>query len=672
MKRFILFITTALIPFTGIYAQKHGINEQYMDKKVRPQDDFYNYVNGNWMKNTQIPSDRSRWGSFDQLREFTDSISLTILKKSINQKYLKGSEQQKIKDLYNSFMNMDARNKQGITPIYPYLTKVDQVKNISDLQKLLIEFTPLGMNPFYEYSVQSDLNNSNKNAVYLNDVTLGLGRDYYQKNDEKSKKTLQDYTNYLSKLFKVIGYKQPDKTASDIVAFEKQLASNLLTVEQIRNAQLQNNPYSFTSLSNLSKNINLTDYFLKLGVQVDTVIIPEKKYFENLDKNLTAQNISLLKDYIKISIVRNAANSLTKELDDIHFDFYGKTLSGQLEQRSMEKRALTSINSLVGEAFGKLYVAEVFPEEAKRNAKELIEYLKKSFAIHINNLKWMSQPTKQKALDKLSKFMVKIGYPDKWKDYSNLEIKSIEEGGSYFQNQLNAVVFNYQRNKNKIDKPVDKTEWLMSPQTVNAYYNPSYNEIVFPAAILQPPFYDYTADAAVNFGGIGAVIGHEISHGFDDSGSQFDGDGNLKDWWTPMDKEKFEAATQALEKQFNTYEPVLGLHINGKLTLGENIADLGGVAIAYDALQLYLKDKGNPGKIDNYTPEQRYFLSWATIWRTKNKDEALINQIKTDPHAPGYYRAMAPLENVEGFYKAFNVQKGDKMFKPKKERIIIW
>jgi putative endopeptidase len=672
MKRFILFITTALIPFTGIYAQKHGINEQYMDKKVRPQDDFYNYVNGNWMKNTQIPSDRSRWGSFDQLREFTDSISLTILKKSINQKYLKGSEQQKIKDLYNSFMNMDARNKQGITPIYPYLTKVDQVKNISDLQKLLIEFTPLGMNPFYEYSVQSDLNNSNKNAVYLNDVTLGLGRDYYQKNDEKSKKTLQDYTNYLSKLFKVIGYKQPDKTASDIVAFEKQLASNLLTVEQIRNAQLQNNPYSFTSLSNLSKNINLTDYFLKLGVQVDTVIIPEKKYFENLDKNLTAQNISLLKDYIKISIVRNAANSLTKELDDIHFDFYGKTLSGQLEQRSMEKRALTSINSLVGEAFGKLYVAEVFPEEAKRNAKELIEYLKKSFAIHINNLKWMSQPTKQKALDKLSKFMVKIGYPDKWKDYSNLEIKSIEDGGSYFQNQLNAVVFNYQRNKNKIDKPVDKTEWLMSPQTVNAYYNPSYNEIVFPAAILQPPFYDYTADAAVNFGGIGAVIGHEISHGFDDSGSQFDGDGNLKDWWTPMDKEKFEAATQALEKQFNAYEPVLGLHINGKLTLGENIADLGGVAIAYDALQLYLKDKGNPGKIDNYTPEQRYFLSWATIWRTKNKDEALINQIKTDPHAPGYYRAMAPLENVEGFYKAFNVQKGDKMFKPKKERIIIW
>lgn len=672
MRKFILFISTVLIPFIGIYAQKRAINEEYMDKKVRPQDDFYNYVNGNWMRTTQIPPDRSRWGSFDQLREFTDSVSLTILKKSINQNYLKGSERQKIKDLFTSFMDMDTRNKQGIAPIHPYLKKVDQVKNLSDLQNLLIEFTPLGMNPFYKYSVQSALNNSNKNAVYLDDVTLGLGRDYYQKNDEKSNKALQDYTIYLSKLLKIIGYNQPHETASKIVAFEKQLALNLLTVEQIRNVQLQNNPYSFTSLSKLSKNINLTDYLLKLGVVVDTVIVPEKKYFENLDENLNAHTISLVKDYIKISIVRSAANSLTKELDDINFDFYGKTLSGQLEQRSLEKRALTSINSLVGEAFGKLYVAEVFPEEAKRNAKELIEYLKKSFAIHINNLTWMSQPTKQKALDKLSKFTVKIGYPDKWKDYSHLEIKSIKEGGSYFQNQLNVIVFNYQRNKNKIGKPVDKTEWLMSPQTVNAYYNPSYNEIVFPAAILQPPFYDYTADAAVNFGGIGAVIGHEISHGFDDSGSQFDGDGNLKDWWTPMDKEKFETATQALEKQFNAYEPIPGLHINGKLTLGENIADLGGVAIAYDALQLYLKDKGNPGKISNYTPEQRYFLSWATIWRTKNKEEALVNQIKTDPHAPGYYRAIAPLENIEGFYKAFNIQKGDKMFKPKKERIIIW
>jgi putative endopeptidase len=672
MRKFILFIATVLIPFIGIYAQKRAINEEYMDKNVRPQDDFYNYVNGNWMRTTQIPPDRSRWGSFDQLREFTDSVSLTILKKSINQNYLKGSERQKIKDLFTSFMDMDTRNKQGIAPIHPYLKKVDQVKNLSDLQNLLIEFTPLGMNPFYKYSVQSALNNSNKNAVYLDDVTLGLGRDYYQKNDEKSNKALQDYTIYLSKLLKIIGYNQPHETASKIVAFEKQLALNLLTVEQIRNVQLQNNPYSFTSLSKLSKNINLTDYLLKLGVVVDTVIVPEKKYFENLDENLNAHTISLVKDYIKISIVRSAANSLTKELDDINFDFYGKTLSGQLEQRSLEKRALTSINSLVGEAFGKLYVAEVFPEEAKRNAKELIEYLKKSFAIHINNLTWMSQPTKQKALDKLSKFTVKIGYPDKWKDYSHLEIKSIKEGGSYFQNQLNVIVFNYQRNKNKIGKPVDKTEWLMSPQTVNAYYNPSYNEIVFPAAILQPPFYDYTADAAVNFGGIGAVIGHEISHGFDDSGSQFDGDGNLKDWWTPMDKEKFETATQALEKQFNAYEPIPGLHINGKLTLGENIADLGGVAIAYDALQLYLKDKGNPGKISNYTPEQRYFLSWATIWRTKNKEEALVNQIKTDPHAPGYYRAIAPLENIEGFYKAFNIQKGDKMFKPKKERIIIW
>ena len=672
MRKFIVFIATALIPLSGMHAQNHAINENYMDKKIRPQDDFYNYVNGNWMKNAQIPSDRSRWGSFDQLREFTDSVSLSILKKSIIQTYPKGSEGQKIKDLYSSFINMEERNKQGISPILPYLSKIDKIKNLSDLQNLLIEFTPLGMNPFYSYSVQSDLNNSNVNAVYLNDISLGLGRDYYQKNDDKSKKTLQEYKIYLSKLFKVIGHNDTDKTAADIVLFETKLASNLLTVEQIRNAQLQNNPYSLNDLSKLSKNINLKKYLSQLGVQVDTIIIPEKKYFENLDKNINPQNISLLKDFIKVSILRYAGDCLTKELDDINFDFYGKTLSGQVEQRAIEKRALSRINSLVGEAFGKLYVAEVFPEEAKENAKELINYLKKSFVIHIKDLTWMSQSTKEKALDKLNKFTVKIGYPDQWKDYSNLEIQSLQEGGSFFQNQLNAIVFNYNRDKNKIGKPVDKTEWFMSPQTVNAYYNPSYNEIVFPAAILQPPFYDYKADAAVNFGGIGAVIGHEISHGFDDSGSQFDGDGNLKDWWTPLDKEKFEAATKALEAQYNAYEPIPGLHINGKLTLGENIADLGGVAIAYDALKLYLKDKGNPGKIENYTPEQRYFLSWATIWRTKAKEEALANQIKTDPHAPGYYRAIAPLENVEGFYKAFNVKKGDKMFKPEKERIVIW
>lgn len=672
MKKVILIISAITIPTLGLFAQNNAINLQYMDKSVRPQDDFYNYVNGNWMKTTKIPADHSQWGSFNQLRETTDSISLQILKKSLNQKFPKGSEGQKIADIYASFMNMEVRNKQGIAPIKPYLDKVDKINNYNELQNLLVEFTPIGMNPFYEFYVDPSPNDSNKNMVYLDCVKLGLGRDYYQKNDEKSEQILKEYTHYLAQLLKIIGNKTPDVTASKLVNFEKQLALSLLTIEQIRDAKLQNNPYSIKDLSKLSKNTDFAKYFTDLEIKADTVIIPEKKYYENFDKNISSQKISLLKDFIKLEIIRKAAGSLTEELDNVNFNFNGKILHGQKEQRALDKRALTCINSLIGEAFGKLYVAEVFPEEAKVNAKELIDYLKKSFVTHIHNLTWMSTSTKEKAIDKLNKFTVKIGYPDQWKDYSKLEIISINDGGSYFQNSLNAKIFKYNKNKDKIGKPVDKSEWFMSPQTVNAYYNPAYNEIVFPAAILQPPFYDYKADAAVNFGGIGAVIGHEMTHGFDDSGSQFDGDGNLKDWWSPEDKIKFEKATQALAVQFNACEPLPGQHINGQLTLGENIADLGGLAISFDALQMYLKDKGSPEKIEGYTPNQRYFMSWVTIWRTKITDQALSNQLKTDPHAPGYYRATVPIKNVDNFYNAFDVKPGDNMYREKEKRVTIW
>lgn len=672
MKKVILIISAITIPTLGLFAQNNAINLQYMDKSVRPQDDFYNYVNGNWMKTTKIPADHSQWGSFNQLRETTDSISLQILKKSLNQKFSKGSEGQKIADIYASFMNMEVRNKQGIAPIKPYLDKVDKINNYNELQNLLVEFTPIGMNPFYEFYVDPSPNDSNKNMVYLDCVKLGLGRDYYQKNDEKSEQILKEYTHYLAQLLKIIGNKTPDVTASKLVNFEKQLALSLLTIEQIRDAKLQNNPYSIKDLSKLSKNTDFAKYFTDLEIKADTVIIPEKKYYENFDKNISSQKISLLKDFIKLEIIRKAAGSLTEELDNVNFNFNGKILHGQKEQRALDKRALTCINSLIGEAFGKLYVAEVFPEEAKVNAKELIDYLKKSFVTHIHNLTWMSTSTKEKAIDKLNKFTVKIGYPDQWKDYSKLEIISINDGGSYFQNSLNAKIFKYNKNKDKIGKPVDKSEWFMSPQTVNAYYNPAYNEIVFPAAILQPPFYDYKADAAVNFGGIGAVIGHEMTHGFDDSGSQFDGDGNLKDWWSPEDKIKFEKATQALAVQFNACEPLPGQHINGQLTLGENIADLGGLAISFDALQMYLKDKGSPEKIEGYTPNQRYFMSWVTIWRTKITDQALSNQLKTDPHAPGYYRATVPIKNVDNFYNAFDVKPGDNMYREKDKRVTIW
>ena len=363
---------------------------------------------------------------------------------------------------------------------------------------------------------------------------------------------------------------------------------------------------------------------------------------------------------------------MTKELDEIDFDFYSRQLRGQQEQRAMDKRGLEFVNGSAGELLGKLFVKDNFPPEAKASAEEMVSYLFKSFELHISNLEWMSAETKVKALEKLSKFTVKIGYPDKWRDYSKLEIYSHNEDQALFRNLLNLKKWRYNYMFNKIGQPVDRSEWGMSPQTVNAYFSPSNNEIVFPAAILQYPFYDFRADAAVNFGGMGAVIGHEISHSFDDSGALYDGDGNLKNWWTEEDEQKFKAAGEALAEQYSKYEPVEGVFVNGKFTLGENIGDLGGVSVAFDALKMYLNDHGNLGEIDGFTQEQRFFISWATIWRTKATDESLKNQVNTDSHSPGYYRAFGPIINVDGFFEAFDIKPGDKMYKAPADRIRIW
>jgi len=659
----------------GIFSfgqDNQAINKEFMDTSVRPQDDFYNFVNGNWMKTTEIPSDKARWGSFDELRENTDIETLGILQRLLNEKYAKGSDEQKIGDLYKSYIDFDARNKVGIKPIQPYLDKIEKIQSIGELEKYLTEVTPLGLNPFYGFGVEAHLKNSSQNAVYLGSVRLGLGRAYYQKDDEPNRQTLEKYTGYINKIYPFTGQKTRDLKGPDVVNFEKEMASYLLTVEERRDAKLMFNPYSVGDLKKLSKNIDLQKYLSDLGVKTDSVIITEKKYFENLDKVLNEKNLPQIKEFMKFQLIDSQSGHLTQELDELNFDFYGKQLRGQKEQRALEKRGLGFVNGTVGELLGKIYVKEYFPPEAKAKAQEMINYLFRSFDMHIKNLEWMSPETKEKALAKLNNFTVKIGYPDKWEDYSKMEIVSPDTEGAFYHNLINVRKWAYDDMMSKIGKPVDRTEWGMNPQTVNAYYNPSNNEIVFPAAILQPPFYNYKADAAINFGGIGAVIGHEVSHGFDDQGAQFDGDGNLKNWWTDEDFTKFDAAGKALAEQFNKYEPVKGSFVNGQFTLGENIGDLGGINVAYDALQLYLKDHGNPGEIDGFTQNQRFFISWATIWRTKSTDEALANQVKTDPHSPGYYRAIGPLENVEGFYEAFDLKEGDKMFKPKKDRIIIW
>lgn len=663
----------ALLGILGFgQANYNAINLDYMDKDVRPQDDFYNFVNGNWMKTTEIPSDRARWGSFDELRENTDIVSLEILKGLLGKKHPKGSDQQKIGDLYQSYIDFDSRDKAGLSPIQPYLQRIDNIKSIKDLEKYLTDVTPLGLNPFYGFWVRSHMKNSGQNAVYLGSANLGLGRAYYQKDDETNRQTLEKYSAYIDQIYNFAGEKTKDLKGPKIIGFEKSIAATMLTVEQIRDAKLRFNPYAVKDLKNLTKNIDLAKFLTDSGVKTDSVIIGELKYYQELDNILNDKNLPAIKQFMKFHLIDGSANYLTRELDEISFEFYGKQLRGQKEQRALDKRGLEFVNGSVGELLGKLYVKDNFPPEAKANAQEMIDYLFRSFELHVKNLEWMSPETKVKALEKLNKFTVKIGYPDKWRDYSKLEIVSHTEDGALFRNRMNIRKWLYEYNLNKIGKPVDRTEWGMSPQTVNAYFNSSNNEIVFPAAILQSPFYDFRADAAVNFGGIGAVIGHEVSHGFDDSGSQYDGEGNLVNWWTEEDHTKFKAAGKALAEQYSKYEAVPGVFVNGQYTLGENIGDLGGINVAYDALLLYLKDIGNPGLIDGFTPEQRFFISWATIWRTKSTEEALANQVKTDPHSPGYFRAIGPLENVDGFYKAFDVKEGDKMFKPKNERIVIW
>ena len=647
-----------------------GLDLSAMDTSVRPQDDFYNFVNGGWMKTNKIPADKPSWGTFYMLREETDEQCLTILDNLLKEQYPAGSEGEKIQILYKNYMDMEARNKAGLTPLAPTLEKIQSIRNLSDLQAYLEEATPLGENPICGWGVYADMKDSNQNTIYLGNFGLGLGRDYYQKASESNTEAIAKYQTFVTDIFKLLGEPNATEKAAQQVAFEKELAKLMLTNEEDRDPNRSYNPQTMEELSKLVKNLNLPAYLKKVGVNTDKVVVGEIRLYKEYDKFLNEKNLPLIKDYLRYQLVASNTSNLDATLDELSFDFYSKYLRGQQEQRPMNKRALSLINGVVGEAFGKLYVEKYFPAKAKEEMVTLVGYLNKSFAEHIKNVTWMSADTKEKALHKLSTFKVKVGYPDKWEDYSKLQLNG---QASLFENLREVARWAYQKSlEEEVGKPVDKSKWGMTPQTVNAYYNPLYNEIVFPAAILQPPFFNFEADPAVNFGGIGAVIGHEITHGFDDSGAEFDAEGNLQNWWTPADKENFEKVTAALAKQFDQYEPVKGIFVNGIFTNGENIADLGGVNIAYDALQMYLNDHGKIEKISNFTQEQRFFISWATVWRTLSTDAYMTNQVKTDPHTPGYFRAFAPLTNVDSWYKAFDVKEGDKLYKKPEDRIKIW
>ncbi|TXI70363.1 MAG: M13 family peptidase [Flavobacterium sp.] len=677
-----LFLSVALYSCKSsqeVAAKKEtvGINVGYMDKTVNPADDFNRYVNGTWLDKTEIPADRTRWGSFDELRKNTDDDVMAILKEAIKDKTINpNSDQAKAINLYKTVLDTVSRNKAGIDPLKPYLTKINSVQNADQLVALLAEMEPeMGLGFFGSY-IGADAKNSNKNVIYVGTGSLGLpDRDYYVSDAPDNKEKREKYVAHVTRMLQYLGESEAtaNTNAKKILALETKMSTATLDRVQRRDRRNTYNPMSFADLQKLAPTVKWDTYFLSVGIgKVDSLVVSQPKYLQTVETILKDNQIEDWKAYMRWTALRGSAGLLSTDIENANFDFYGKTLTGAVKQRPAEERALATVNGRLGEALGKLYVAKKFPPEAKAKAQDMIANVMQAFNNRIDNLPWMTKATKENAKIKLNKFRVKIGYPDKWKDYSALEVKSPEQGGTYFENSKMYARWSHKKNIEKMGKPVDKEEWGMSPQTVNAYFSPTNNEIVFPAAILQPPFYDYRADEAVNYGGIGAVIGHEISHGFDDSGSRYNADGNLVNWWSDEDLKQFTTLGSALADQYSALEPLPGIFVDGKFTLGENIGDLGGVNAAYDGLQIYLKANGKPDLIDGFTPEQRFFISWATIWRSKMRDEAIKNQVKTDSHSPGMYRAYVPLQNVEAFYKAFNILPHNGMYLPFEKRVKIW
>ena len=681
IKKNLLCVLT-ISAFTAVFAQETkketiGINLEHMDKSVKPSDDFFRFVNGNWLDKNEIPADRTRWGSFDELRQKTDEDMKVILNEALqNPAYTANTDQGKALNLYRSIMDTISRNKLGIKPLEPYLKKINAVKNVSDLKKLLIEMETQGGIGFFGVNVGTDSKNSNRNVVNVGLGSLGLpDRDYYVSNDTDSKEKREKYHAHIIKMMSYLGEKptQAKNSADKILALEIAMATPRLDRVERRDRRKTYNPMTVAELQKLTPTVNWTEYLQGIGLPVvDTLIVSQPKYMTALETIFKENKVEDWKAYMRWTLLNRSAGMLSTEIGNANWEFFGKTLTGAVKQRPFDERALQTINGSFGEALGKIYVEKKFPAEAKEKAKKMIDNLFLAYENRINNLPWMAQSTKDNAKAKLRKFNVKIGYPDKWKDYSKVTIISPKDGGTYFENSKRITKWRNDENFAKLGKPVDKTEWGMSPQTVNAYYNASFNEIVFPAAILQPPFYDYRADEAVNYGGIGAVIGHEISHGFDDSGSRYNADGNLVNWWSDEDLKQFTELGGALADQYSQLEPLPGIFVDGKFTLGENIGDLGGVSAALDGLKIHLKESGNPGLIDGFTPEQRFFISWATIWRSKARDEAIKNLVKTDTHSPGQYRAYVPLQNVDAFYEAFNIKPGDGMYIAEDKRVRIW
>lgn len=648
-----------------------GIALENMDTTVAPGEDFFSYVNGTWVAKTEIPADKGRYGTFDLLRDASQENVKVIIEESASGDFAKGTDEQKVGDLYRSYLNMATRDARGMKPLEAELERIDAISSHDDLTAYFGDAMKRNFDAPMAFGQVEDLLDPSRYIIYVTQSGLGLpDREFYFKADERNDDIRAKYLEHIEKMFALAGFPDGKAAAAKVMALETRLAQENMTKEQSRKYAENYKMIPVEELPELMPNLDWDGYFDASGLAalgLKGLGFFETDYMRALDGIIVDTDLDTWKTYLYWSALNTAAARLTTALDDQNFEFYGKTLSGTTEQRASWRRAVDTVNGTLGEVVGKVYVKRHFPPEAKERMLTLVGNLVKAYEQSIKGLEWMSDETKAEALDKLAKFTPKIGYPDEWRDYSALEI----DAADFYGNMERASLAEFKRLMDRQNDPVDRTEWGMTPQTVNAYYNPLLNEIVFPAAILQPPFFNLAADDAVNYGGIGAVIGHEIGHGFDDSGSTFDGDGVMRNWWTATDREEFERRTGKLIAQYDSFLPFEDLSVNGEFTLGENIGDLGGITIGLLAYQMSLNGE-EPPVIDGFTGMQRVFLGYAQVWSGKYRDETLRLQIETDPHSPSKYRANGAVRNVPEFYEAFEVSDDQALYLAPEDRVKIW
>ena len=677
MKKILLTLST-IVCMTGCNVKKAevvpAIDRANFDESVALNDDFYQYATGGWQAANPLKPEFARYGTFDRLRESNEVRLNDLFADIAKSKHKVGTVDQKIADLYTMGMDSTRLNAQGVAPLKADVDMLMEVEQLSDLAIAVAMIHTSAGNPLFSTGVGADLLNSNINVLYVEQSGLGMGnRDYYLDAENQAKR--EGYVQWLTKAFTMIGWEDAAAKAEQVLAFETKMAEVFRSNVQLRDVAANYNPMSKADFLAKYPQFNWGAYFNEMGVgQFDSLVVGQPEVLEAVFGLYVSENIETVKAYLAASVVSSAAGYVGDELYAAHFDFFGRQMSGQQEMRPRWKRAMAVPNRLLSEAVGQIYVKKYFPESDKVRMTEMVKNLQVALGQHIDALEWMADATKAKAHEKLNTFTVKIGYPDKWKDYSTL---SVDPAVSYWENIKRASAWYTADNLADLGQEVDRERWFMSPQTVNAYYNPTTNEICFPAAILQPPFYNSTADDAVNYGAIGVVIGHEMTHGFDDQGRQFDKDGNMNNWWTEEDAAAFKARTDILVEQFNKIvvlpakDGQPAVMADGALSLGENIADQGGLRVAYTAFQNSLKDKGEPAPIDGFTAAQRFYLSYATIWGQNIRDEEAARLTKTDVHSLGKNRVNATLRNVQTFYDAFAITDGA-MFLPVEERVVIW